>query len=126
MGIYQSPRFGIIIIEKFSVERPEERIVFHNFIVENQSITKGYSFFGKYPYLYKANRDMPLSMRSKEVKQTEGEEDADDLRLAFELRYFRKLYANIQPINTGKMINYTFIDTTFDELDKIVILDEGL
>ncbi|MCI6160527.1 MAG: DUF2357 domain-containing protein [Prevotellaceae bacterium] len=66
------------------------------------------------------------TITSKEVKQTEGEEDADDLRLAFELRYFRKLYANIQPINTGKMINYTFIDTTFDELDKIVILDEGL
>lgn len=57
----------------------------------------------------------------KEVKQTEGEESNNDLRLAFELRYFRKQYTNIQLINTSKMINYTFIDTTFDELDNILI-----
>ena len=61
------------------------------------------------------------TITSKEVKQIEGEEGINDLRLAFELRYFRKQYANIQPINTSKMINYTFIDTTFDELDKIFI-----
>ena len=61
------------------------------------------------------------TITSKEVRQIEGEEGINDLRLAFELRYFRKQYANIQPINTSKMINYTFIDTTFDELDKIAI-----
>ncbi|WP_373233847.1 DUF2357 domain-containing protein [Bacteroides thetaiotaomicron] len=61
------------------------------------------------------------TITSKEVKQTDEEEGINDLRLAFELRYFRKQYANIQPINTSKMINYTFIDTTFDELDKYVI-----
>lgn len=66
------------------------------------------------------------TITSKEVKQTEGDENSNDLRLAFELRYFRKQYANIQPINTSKMINYTFIDTTFDGLDKIVIMDKGL
>ena len=64
------------------------------------------------------------TITSKEVKQTEGDEDTNDLRLAFELRYFRKQYANIQPINTSKMINYTFIDTTFEELDKLVIVDQ--
>lgn len=63
------------------------------------------------------------TITSKEVKQTEGEEGGNDLRLAFELRYFRKQYASIQPINTSKMINYTFIDTAFDELDEIVIID---
>ena len=58
------------------------------------------------------------TITSKEVRQTDGEEGSNDLRLAFELRYFRKQYASIQPINTSKMVNYTFIDTTFDELDK--------
>lgn len=64
------------------------------------------------------------TITSKEVKQTEGEEGDNDLRLAFELRYFRKQYANIQPINTSKMINYTFIDTTFDELDEVLVVDK--
>lgn len=64
------------------------------------------------------------TITSKEVKQIEGDEEVNDLRLAFELRYFRKQYDGIQPINTSKMINYTFIDTTFDELDKIVIMDK--
>lgn len=58
------------------------------------------------------------TITSKEVKQTDGEENSNDLRLAFELRYFRKQYANIQPINTSKMINYTFIDTTFESCTK--------
>ena len=61
------------------------------------------------------------TITSKVVRQTDGEEGSYDLRLAFELRYFRKQYASIQPINTSKMVNYTFIDTTFDELDKCVI-----
>lgn len=61
------------------------------------------------------------TITSKEVRQTRIEEGSNDLRLAFELRYFRKQYASIQPINTSKMVNYTFIDTTFDELDKCVI-----
>ena len=64
------------------------------------------------------------TITSKEVKPIEGDEDTNDLRLAFELRYFRKQYASIQPINTSKMINYTFIDTTFEELDKLVIVDQ--
>ncbi|MDD7062572.1 MAG: DUF2357 domain-containing protein [bacterium] len=64
------------------------------------------------------------TITSKEVKQIEGDEDTNDLRLAFELRYFRKQYASIQPINTSKMINYMFIDTTFEELDKLVIVDQ--
>ena len=67
------------------------------------------------------------TITAKEAKQIEGDEvPIDDLRLAFELRYFRKQYTNIQPINTNKMINYTFIDTTFEELDKIVMMDKEL
>ena len=60
------------------------------------------------------------TITAKEAKQTEGEEGMDDLRLAFELQFVRKQYANIQPINTGKLINYTFIDTTFDGLDDVL------
>ena len=61
----------------------------------------------------------------KEAKQTD-EDDADSkaLRLAFELRYVRKQYAEFQPIDTTKMIVHTFVDTTFDKLDECVIIDK--
>ncbi|MCI6893542.1 MAG: restriction endonuclease-like protein [Bacteroidales bacterium] len=62
------------------------------------------------------------TITGKEAKQTK-EDDADSkaLRLAFELRYVRRQYADLQPIDTTKMINYTFIDTTFDNLDDYLI-----
>ncbi len=62
------------------------------------------------------------TITGKEAKQTD-EDDADSkaLRLAFELRYVHKQYANFQPIDTTKMIGYTFIDTTFDRLEGCVI-----
>lgn len=62
------------------------------------------------------------TITGKEAKQTD-EDDADSktLRLAFELRYVRKQYAEFQPIDTTKMIGYTFIDTTFDRLEGCVI-----
>lgn len=62
------------------------------------------------------------TITAKEVKQTEGDEGTNDLRLAFELRFVRRLYNDYQPINTSKMSNNTFIDTTFDELDNSVII----
>lgn len=57
------------------------------------------------------------TITSKEAKQTD-EDDADckALRMAFELRYVRKQYAEFQPIDTTKMIVHTFVDTTFDKL----------
>lgn len=62
------------------------------------------------------------TITGKEAKQTD-EEDADSkaLRLAFELRFVRKQYVNPQPINTTKMIVYTFIDTTFDKLEECIV-----
>ena len=62
------------------------------------------------------------TITGKEAKQTK-EDDAESkaLRLAFELRYVRRQYADLQPIDTTKMINYTFIDTTFDNLDDYLI-----
>lgn len=65
------------------------------------------------------------TITGKEAKQTD-EDDADSkaLRLAFELRNVRKQYAEFQPIDTTKMIGYTFIDTTFDKLEECVIIDK--
>jgi predicted component of viral defense system (DUF524 family) len=65
------------------------------------------------------------TITDKEAKQTD-EDDADSkaLRLAFELRYVRKQYAEFQPIDTTKMIVHTFVDTTFDKLEECVIIDK--
>ena len=65
------------------------------------------------------------TITGKEAKQTD-EDDADSkaLRLAFELRYVRKQYAEFQPIDTTKMIVHTFVDTTFDKLDECVKIDK--
>ena len=61
------------------------------------------------------------TITNKEAKQTDEKDvDSEALRLAFELRYVRKQYANLQMIDTSKLINYTFIDTSFDELDGFV------
>ena len=66
------------------------------------------------------------TITGKEAKQTD-EDDADSkaLRLAFELRYVRKQYAEFQPIDTTKMIVHTFVDTTFDKLEECVIIDNS-
>ena len=65
------------------------------------------------------------TITGQEAKQTkENDADSKALRLAFELRYIRKQYAEFQPIDTTKMIGYTFIDTTFDKLDECVIIDK--
>lgn len=62
------------------------------------------------------------TITGKEAKQTD-EDDADSkaLRLAFELRYVRKQYAEFQPIDTTKMIVHTFVDTTFDKLEECIV-----
>lgn len=61
------------------------------------------------------------TITGKEAKQTD-EDDADSkaLRLAFELRYVRKQYAEFQPIDTTKMIVHTFVDTTFNKLEESI------
>lgn len=62
------------------------------------------------------------TITGKEAKQTD-EDDADckALRLAFELRYVRKQYAEFQPIDTTKMIVHTFVDTPFDKLGECIV-----
>lgn len=59
------------------------------------------------------------TISTKEVKRTEEGKGQDDLRLAFELRFNRRLSDKFRKIDTHNMINYTFIDTTFDKLEKL-------
>ena len=65
------------------------------------------------------------TITGKEAKQTdEDNADSKALRLAFELRFVRKQYANLQPIDITKMIGYTFVDTSFDKLEECVVIGE--
>lgn len=64
--------------------------------------------------VYKITRIRTIT--SKEAKQDEGTEETDDLRLAFELEFSHRLSEEFLPIDTKKLINYTFLDTTFDNL----------
>lgn len=64
------------------------------------------------------------TITGKEAKQMDSEGATDDMRLAFELRFSRKLFANYQQINTHKLINYTFIDTSFDKMNEWVVIDK--
>lgn len=64
------------------------------------------------------------TITGKEAKQIEDENATDNMRLAFELRFSRKLFNNYHPINTYKLINYTFIDTTFDKMDEWLRIDQ--
>lgn len=59
------------------------------------------------------------TITGKEAKGDEGSEN--DLRLAFELEYNRQLFADYQKIDTSRMSNNTFIDTTFDQIDTFII-----
>ena len=62
------------------------------------------------------------TITGKEAKQTdEDNADSKALRLAFELRYVHKQYAEFQPIDTTKMIVHTFVDTTFDKLGECIV-----
>mgnify|MGYP006329237099 CR=1 FL=1 len=60
------------------------------------------------------------TIKGSEAKQLDGGEEADDIRLAFHLRFHHRLSDEIQRIETSKMINYTFIDTNFEDLESLI------
>ncbi|MCD8302846.1 MAG: hypothetical protein LUC44_07495, partial [Prevotellaceae bacterium] len=65
------------------------------------------------------------TMTTREAKGLDKDEkQGDDLRLKFELRFNRRLFDDYRKINTHHLINQTFIDTTFDEIDKYMLTDE--
>ena len=59
------------------------------------------------------------TITAKEAKGDEGSEN--DLRLAFELEYSRQLFADYQKIDTSRMSNNTFIDTSFDQIKSLIV-----
>lgn len=62
------------------------------------------------------------TITGSEAKQTDtGDADGKALRLAFELRYVRKQYADFHPVDASKWISNAFIDTTFDRLGECVL-----
>lgn len=59
------------------------------------------------------------TITGKEAKGDEGSEN--DLRLAFELEFSRHLFDDYQKIDTSRMSNNTFIDTTFDQIKSLIV-----
>lgn len=62
------------------------------------------------------------TITAKEAKGDEGSEN--DLRLAFELEFKRHLFDDYKKIDTSRMSNNTFIDTTFDAIGSILKIDD--
>ena len=61
------------------------------------------------------------TIKGSEAKKYEDTEvTANDIRLAFNLKFHRKLSENFLDIDTTKMIEYTFIDTDFDSVMNLV------
>ena len=50
----------------------------------------------------------------------------DDLRLAFHLKFHHKLSNDFVKIDTSKMIEYTFIDSDFSQLETILLHDKTI
>ena len=61
------------------------------------------------------------TIKGSEAKQMgDVDEEKDDIRLAFELKFNKKLYEDFQNINTEGIISYTFFDTTFEGIGKLL------
>jgi len=62
------------------------------------------------------------TIKGSEAKQfSPDEEHPDDIRLAFHLKYHHKLSDQFVKIDTSAMVNYAFIDTDFEELEKMLL-----
>ena len=69
--------------------------------------------------VYEITRVRTIS--AKEAKQLDGTKGKNDIRLAFDLRFARHQFTDYQMINTSRMANYTFIDTTFEEVEGYLV-----
>jgi predicted component of viral defense system (DUF524 family) len=58
------------------------------------------------------------TIKGSEAKQIEMEESKDDLRLAFHLKYHHHLAEKYQNLKPYVLIDHTFLDTTFGEIEK--------
>ena len=60
------------------------------------------------------------TIKGSEAKQIDMEEGKDDLRLAFHLKPHHQLSVEYQNLKPHVLIDYTFMDTTFGELEKYI------
>ena len=60
------------------------------------------------------------TIKGSEAKQIDVEEGKDDLRLAFHLKPHHQLSGEYQNLKPHVLIDYTFLDTSFEELDKYI------
>ena len=61
------------------------------------------------------------TIKGSEAKQMDDvDEKKDDIRLAFELKFNKKLYKEFHNINTEGIISYTFFDTTFEGIGELL------
>ena len=58
------------------------------------------------------------TIKGSEAKQIDTEEGKDDLRLAFHLKPHHKLSQEYQNLKPHVLIDYTFLDTTFGEMEN--------
>ena len=58
------------------------------------------------------------TIKASEAKQIDMEESKDDLRLAFHLKPHHKLSEKYHNLKPHALIDYTFLDTTFGEIEK--------
>lgn len=64
------------------------------------------------------------TIKGSEAKQRDAV--GDDLRLAFHLKFHHKLSNDFVKIDTSKMIEYTFIDSDFSQLETILLHDKTI
>ena len=57
------------------------------------------------------------TIKGSEAKQIDIEEGKDDLRLAFHLKFHHRLSEEYQNLKPHVLIDYTFLDTTFGEME---------
>lgn len=74
-------------------------------------------------------RDVYEINRIRTIKGSEAKEFVpyekypDDIRLAFHLRFHHKISDQFIRIDTSEMVNYTFIDTDFERLEKLISVE---
>ena len=59
------------------------------------------------------------TIKGSEAKQIDAEAGKDDLRLAFHLKPYHQLSDDYRAIKPHLLVDYTFYDTTFGELDRL-------
>ena len=60
------------------------------------------------------------TITSREAHQVESDPD-NDMRLAFAIRFHHRQFEDYKMVDNHQLIDHSFIDTTFEELMKILL-----